>query len=103
MRANGPDVLSGKTMSDNFKVPQNVPQDLLLIQGFVDAPLPSTTTTTSALPGRIGVKEDDSISSSGEEEEASEEEIAANLIKGIATDDDDISVTAYALLPPLSV
>jgi H/ACA ribonucleoprotein complex non-core subunit NAF1 len=81
-------------MSDYFKVPQSVPQDLLLIQGFVDAPPPSTTTTTSVL--------DDSISSSSEEEEASEEEIAANLTKGTATDDDDISVTAYVSLPLLS-
>jgi len=73
-------------MSDCFKVPQSVPQDLLLIQGFVDVPPPSTATTTSV--------PDDSISSSSEEE-ASEEEIAANLIKGTATDDDDVSVTAY--------
>jgi hypothetical protein len=86
-------VLSGETMSDDFKVPQSVPQDLLLIQGFVGAPLP-TAATTSVL--------DDSISSSSEEDEASEEEIAANLIKGTATDDDDeVSVTAYVSLPLL--
>lgn len=49
-----------------FKVPQTIPQDLLLIQEFVDTPLPHSR----------NVVEDSDISSSG-----SEDEIVAVLTK----------------------
>lgn len=59
---------------DGFKVPQNVPQDLLLIQEFIDVPNPTPNP-----------QQEDEIDSSGSET-VSEDEIAADLIKG--TDED---------------
>jgi hypothetical protein len=57
---------------DGFKAPQTIPQDLLLIQGLVDIPLPINISKK--------VVEDDDISSSSSED-SSEEEIAADLTK----------------------
>ena len=62
---------------DEFKVPQNIPQDLLLIQEFIDVPNPTPNP-----------QQDDDIDSSGSDSETvSEDEIAADLIKG--TDEDN--------------
>ena len=60
---------------DGFKVPQNIPQDLLLIQEFIGVPNP--------IPKP---QQEDDIDSS-DSETVSEDEIAADLIKG--TDDDN--------------
>ena len=59
---------------DGFKVPQNIPQDLLLIQEFIDVPNPTPTP-----------QQEDEIDSS-DNETVSEDEIAADLMKG--TDED---------------
>lgn len=64
---------------DNFKVPQNIPQDLLLISEFIDIP--------DEKPKNLVVKQqDDDIDSSGSESNASEDEIEADLI---AVEDED--------------
>ena len=60
---------------DGFKVPQNIPQDLLLIQEFIGVPNPTPKP-----------QEEDEIDSS-DSETVSEDEIAADLIKG--TDEDN--------------
>ena len=60
---------------DGFKVPQNIPQDLLLIQEFIGVP--------NATPKP---QQEDEIDSS-DSETISEDEIAADLIKG--TDEDN--------------
>ena len=60
---------------DGFKVPQNIPQDLLLIQEFIGVP------NSTPKP-----QQEDDIDSS-DSETVSEDEIAADLIKG--TDDDN--------------
>jgi hypothetical protein len=60
---------------DGFKVPQNIPQDLLLIQEFIGVPNPTPKPQ----------QEDEIDSSDGET--VSEDEIAADLIKG--TDEDN--------------
>lgn len=60
---------------DGFKVPQNIPQDLLLIQEFIGLPIPTPKP-----------QQEDEIDSS-DSETVSEDEIAADLIKG--TDEDN--------------
>ena len=60
---------------DGFKVPQNIPQDLLLIQEFIGVPNPTPKP-----------QQEDEIDSS-DSETISEDEIAADLIKG--TDEDN--------------
>ena len=59
---------------DGFKVPQNIPQDLLLIQEFIGVPNPTSEP-----------QQEDDIDSS-DSETVSEDEVAADLIKG--TDED---------------
>lgn len=59
---------------DGFKVPQNIPQDLLLIQEFIGVPNPTPEP-----------QQEDDIDSS-DSETVSEDEVAADLIKG--TDED---------------
>jgi H/ACA ribonucleoprotein complex non-core subunit NAF1 len=69
---------------DDFKVPQTIPQDLLLIQEFIDVPLPSNPVSETVVQ--------DDISSSGSDDDdvdSSEEEIAADLTKGAADGDED--------------
>ena len=61
---------------DGFKVPQNIPQDLLLIQEFIGVPPPPPPNP----------QQEDEIDSS-DSETVSEDEIAADLIKG--TDEDN--------------
>ena len=68
---------------DGFKVPQTIPQDLLLIQEFIDAALPSNTENVSKR-----VVEDDISSSCSEGDDSSEEEIAADLTKSADGDED---------------
>lgn len=64
---------------DNFKVPQHIPQDLLLISEFIDVP--------DEKPKKLVVKQqDDDIDSSGSDSNASEDEIEADLI---AVEDED--------------
>ena len=60
---------------DRFKEPQNIPQDLLLIQEFIDVPHPTPK-----------LQQEDEIDSS-DSETVSEDEIAADLIPG--TDEDN--------------
>ena len=64
---------------NGFKVPHNIPQDLLLIQEFIDVPNPTKP------------QEKDEIDSS-DSETVSEDEIAADLIK-CATDEDNCADT----------
>lgn len=60
-------------------MPQNIPQDLLLISGFIDIP--------DGKPKKLLVKQqDDDIDSSGSDSNASEDEIEADLI---AVEDED--------------
>ena len=66
---------------DGFKVPQNIPQDLLLIQEFISVP-----------PTPNPLQEDDIDSS--DSETVSEDEIAADLIAD-ATDEDNLTKTVY--------
>ncbi|KJA28521.1 hypothetical protein HYPSUDRAFT_197370 [Hypholoma sublateritium FD-334 SS-4] len=80
---------------DAFKLPQAIPQDLLLIQDII-GPLQAAEPTVTALSSLPQVpststieKEDDDIGSSGEEND-SEDEIAADLITATATDEDDL-------------
>lgn len=78
--------ISGPAIMEGFKVPQTIPQDLLLIQGFIDAVLPSNSEDT------FKKAVDDDISSSGSEDDdvdSSEEEIAADLTRNTAADDGD--------------
>ena len=64
---------------NNFKVPQNIPQDLLLISEFIDVP--------EEKPKNLVTKQqDDDIDSSGSDSNASEDEIEADLI---AVEDED--------------
>lgn len=64
---------------NNFKVPQNIPQDLLLISEFIDIP--------DEKPKNVVVEQqDDDIDSSGSDSNASEDEIEADLI---AVEDED--------------
>lgn len=83
-----------------FKLPQTIPQDLLLIQDLIaptpstEAPSASTTSQQLSVTNAVEVfpppaKEEDDIGSSGEEND-SEDEIAADLIKGASVDDDDL-------------
>lgn len=95
---------------DAFKLPQAIPQDLLLIQDII-GPLEVSdpaVTPLSSLPqvpstGTVE-KEDDDIGSSGEEND-SEDEIAADLITATATDEDDLpkvnQLPLYVALLPL--
>jgi H/ACA ribonucleoprotein complex non-core subunit NAF1 len=83
---------------DRFKVPQSIPQDLLLIQEYIGVlpPLPAPQKPEPAVDD-----EEDDINSSSEEESdnASEEEIAADLIAAEAvTDEDDLVKEKYVLL-----
>jgi hypothetical protein len=85
--------LASKRM-DVFKVPANLPQDLLLIQDLVGEPTVPAPTTASAriLSHKTEDDEDEDIHSS-ESEIDSEDEIAADLAK---TEDVDVQ------LPPES-
>ena len=85
---------------DGFKVPQTIPQDLLLIQEFIDAALPSNTENVSKR-----VVEDDISSSCSEGEDAddsSEEEIAADLTKSADGDEDTKPVNNTCVFFPTS-
>jgi H/ACA ribonucleoprotein complex non-core subunit NAF1 len=83
---------------DTFKVPQSIPQDLLLIQELIGAPQPSTSVPQPLVepppipsPSKPEAPQDnDDISSSGEDTD-SEDEIATDLIAGAATDEDDLA------------
>jgi H/ACA ribonucleoprotein complex non-core subunit NAF1 len=80
---------------DGFKVPQSIPQDLLLIQEYIGVPSPLPV--PKKLETDVDVDDDDDISSSDEDSEeetdiASEEEIAADLIVGAVTDEDDLAM-----------
>ena len=84
---------------DAFKVPQAIPQDLLLIQDII-GPLKASEPAVTPLSLQSQVastsivgKEEDDIGSSGEEND-SEDEIAADLITGTATDEDDLPKTS---------
>ena len=59
---------------DGFKVPQNIPQDLLLIQEFIGVPNPTPNP-----------QQEDEIDSS-DSETFSEDEIEADLVKGADED-----------------
>lgn len=82
---------------DTFKVPQSIPQDLLLIQELIAAPQPSASGPQSpaelpqipSLRKPEASQDNDDISSSGEDTD-SEDEIATGLITGAATDEDDL-------------
>jgi H/ACA ribonucleoprotein complex non-core subunit NAF1 len=80
---------------EGFKVPSTLPQDLLLIQEFVD--IPENTVKVSKFSSK---SEDEDIASSCSESESesgddseeamdSEDEVAANLTRGAATSEDD--------------
>jgi H/ACA ribonucleoprotein complex non-core subunit NAF1 len=74
---------------DSFKVPQTIPQDLLLIQQFIDAALPSNSEHISKT-----VVEDDISSSCSEDDDtddSSEEEVAADLTGSVPADGDEDS------------
>ncbi|CAA7264796.1 unnamed protein product [Cyclocybe aegerita] len=77
----------------DFKVPQTLPQDLLLIQEWVKASQPPPNEKGEAtLPPQDTSEVDDDIKSSDIEDESdvdSEDEIAAVLTKGGAMDDDE--------------
>ena len=78
---NNPSCLVSRLHSmDRFKVPQNIPQDLLLIQEFIGVPNPTPSPQ----------QEDEINSSDNDSETVSEDEIAADLIKGT---DEDASTT----------
>ena len=68
-------------MDGEFKVPQNIAQDLLLIQGFIGVPNPA--------PNPAPKSQEDDIDSS-DSETISEDEVAADLI---AADEDDSTKT----------
>ena len=73
---------------DGFKVPQNIPQDLLLIQEFIGVPNPAPKP-----------QQEDDIDSS-DSETVSEDEIAADLIK--ETDEENstqIAEKTFGFLP----
>ncbi|KIM47516.1 hypothetical protein M413DRAFT_6834 [Hebeloma cylindrosporum] len=79
-------------MDNGFKIPQSIPQDLLLIQEYIGVPPPPPPAPKKL---ETDVDGDDDISSSSDEGEgsdesdiASEEEIAADLIEGAVTDED---------------
>ncbi len=79
---------------DAFKVPQAIPQDLLLIQDIIGPLKTAEPVTPLSLQSQVAStsivgKEEDDIGSSGEEND-SEDEIAADLITGTATDEDDL-------------
>jgi hypothetical protein len=74
---------------NNFKVPQKIPQDLLLISEFIDVP--------DEKPKNMVVKQqDDDIDSSGSDSNASEDEIEADLI---AVEDEDSMVVKSVYVP----
>lgn len=86
---------------DTFKVPQSIPQDLLLIQELIGAPEPSTSVpqppATLAQQAQISSpskpeasQDNDDINSSGEDTD-SEDEVATDLITGAAIDEDDLA------------
>ncbi|KAF8971696.1 Gar1/Naf1 RNA binding region-domain-containing protein [Flammula alnicola] len=66
---------------DAFKVPQAIPQDLLLIQEIVGILKPQPQPSQFSVPTETQANENDDISSSDEEND-SEDEIAADLITG---------------------
>lgn len=78
---------------DGFKVPQTIPQDLLLIQEYIGVPPPLPAPKKLEREADI---DDDDISSSDDDSEESdiacEEEIAADLIAGAVTDEDDLAM-----------
>ncbi|KAJ3511356.1 hypothetical protein NLJ89_g4150 [Agrocybe chaxingu] len=75
----------------DFKVPQTLPQDLLLIQEWVQASQPPPKEETALSPQDTSAVDDDIKSSDIEDESDidSEDEIAAVLTKGGATDEDE--------------
>jgi H/ACA ribonucleoprotein complex non-core subunit NAF1 len=80
---------------DGFKVPQSIPQDLLLIQEYIGVPPPLPV--PKKLETDADVDDDDDISSSSDEDSeesdiANEKEIAADLTVGAVTDEDDLSM-----------
>lgn len=82
---------------DGFKVPQTIPQDLLLIQEFVDVPLASNSENIF----QRDVEDDISSSSSEDEVGDSSEEIASSLKTSAATDGDEdpkVIKNAYVIL-----
>uniref|UniRef100_A0A8H8CR31 H/ACA ribonucleoprotein complex non-core subunit NAF1 n=1 Tax=Psilocybe cubensis TaxID=181762 RepID=A0A8H8CR31_PSICU len=74
-----------------FKVPESIPQDLLLIQEYVSVPAPPSPKPKTQQPAKSISDQDISSSSDDDDDDdiASEEEIAADLITGAATDEDD--------------
>ena len=79
---------------DGFKVPQSIPQDLLLIQEYIGVPPPLPI--PEKLETDADVDDDDISSSSDEDSEesdiANEEEIAADLVVGAVTDEEDLAM-----------
>lgn len=74
---------------DGFKLPQTIPQDLLIIQEFIDVPKAKSETKNS-IP--ISEPNQEDIASSGGESDddmESEDEIAADLTKVTPTDEDN--------------
>jgi H/ACA ribonucleoprotein complex non-core subunit NAF1 len=78
---------------DGFKVPHSIPQDLLLIQEYIGVPPPLSVPKKVETDADV---DDDDISSSdedsGESDIANEEEIAADLVAGAVTDEDDLTM-----------
>ncbi|KAF9531912.1 Gar1/Naf1 RNA binding region-domain-containing protein [Crepidotus variabilis] len=77
---------------DGFRLPQTIPQDLLLIQEYVDIPKPVSTQKPSQLT--VAEQDDADIASSGSESDVeddidSEDEIAADLTKDAVTDEEN--------------
>jgi H/ACA ribonucleoprotein complex non-core subunit NAF1 len=73
---------------DGFKVLQNIPQDLLLIQEFICVPNPTPRP-----------QQEDKIDSS-DSETVSEDEIAADLIKGTNEDNSTLIIEKKVGLLP---
>jgi H/ACA ribonucleoprotein complex non-core subunit NAF1 len=74
-----------------FKLPNSIPQDLLLIQELVGAPEPPKAPVVQAKDEDSSSDSDDISSSGSEDDEDSEDEVAANLVVDGADDSDSAS------------
>lgn len=64
---------------DAFKIPQNIPQDLLLIHDIIGVSVPEYILASAKSQKPLDLSEDDCIDSS-DSDNASEDEIEADLI-----------------------
>lgn len=92
---------------DHFKLPLNIPQDLLLIQEYVglspsvssrpasDPPSPAPNVSSTA----VSSQNEDISSSDDDDDIASEEEVAADLIAGADPNTDDDHLVKISSLP----